>query len=145
GVRNVLYHGESSHYFDKPVGFLLAPFGLLLLISFRPCVHAWWAGVAVGAISSGRGSMEQRFYLHMHRADGHTNAIQYGNLSMLLGLWCWGGLMWARRRVRHRPLWVLFLAAGALLGITASLLSGSRGGWVGLPLVILVFYRAYSD
>jgi len=145
GVINVLYHGESSRYFDKPVRFLLAPFGLFLLIRFRPCIQAWWAGVAFGAISSGLWAIEQKFYLHIERADGHTNAIQYGNLSMLLGLWCLAGLMWARQRVRHRPLWVLFLAAGALLGITASLLSGSRGGWVGLPLVILVFYRAYSD
>src|SRR5690625_6933891 len=83
--------------------------------------------------------------MHIERATGHTNAIQYGNLSMLLVLWCLAGLMWAHHRARHRLPWVLFLAAGALLGVTASLLSGSRGGWVGLPLVLLVFYRAYSD
>lgn len=145
GIINVLYHGESSRYFDKPVRFLLAPVGLFLLMRFKPRIEAWWAGVAVGGMTSGLWAIEQKFYMHIDRATGHTNAIQYGNLSMLLGLWCLAGLMWAHHRARHRLPWVFFLAAGALLGVTASLLSGSRGGWVGLPLVLLVFYRAYSD
>src|SRR5690625_317089 len=83
--------------------------------------------------------------MHIERATGHTKAIQYCTLSMLLGQWCLAGLMCAHHPARPPLLWVLFFAVGALLGVTVSLLSGSRGGWVGLPLVLLVFHRSYSD
>src|SRR5690606_37301905 len=46
---------------------------------------------------------------------------------------------------RERRLWIALLLAGAVGGVLGSLLSGSRGGWVGLPLVLLVLYRAYSE
>ncbi|MEX2473808.1 O-antigen ligase family protein, partial [Marinobacter sp.] len=40
--------------------------------------------------------------------------------------------------------WVALLLLGALRGILSSLFSGSRGGWVGLPVVLWVLYRAYG-
>lgn len=145
GIFNVWFHDSPSRYFDKPIRFLLAPLGLFLLLRFRPRPSFWWAGIACGSIMSGLWAIEQRFFLDIERALGHTNAIQYGNLSMLLGLWCLAALLWAAHRPRHRLPWIIILTLGALFGVMASLLSGSRGGWIGLPLVLLVFYRAYSD
>src|SRR5690625_7976514 len=40
GSINVLYHGVSNRYFDKPVRVLLAPVCLFLLLRFIPCIFA---------------------------------------------------------------------------------------------------------
>ncbi|MFP3386064.1 hypothetical protein R0J92_21715, partial [Tritonibacter sp. SIMBA_163] len=78
------------------------------------------------------------------RAQGHTHVIQFVNLSMLLGVLCMAGLGWAVIQ-RHRLIWVALLAFGAAGGVLGSLFSGSRGGWVGFPIVLLVLYRAYGS
>ncbi|WP_411053171.1 hypothetical protein, partial [Tritonibacter sp. SIMBA_163] len=70
--------------------------------------------------------------------------IQFVNLSMLLGVLCMAGLGWAVIQ-RHRLIWVALLAFGAAGGVLGSLFSGSRGGWVGFPIVLLVLYRAYGS
>ena len=73
--------------------------------------------------------------LHLPRANGFTNAIQYGGLSLLLGLMCSVALLvlWDRWKPWQRAGW----AVGILLGLEGSLLSESRGGWVVLPLALL--------
>src|SRR5690625_364718 len=142
---STFYHEGNLRQLDKPLRFLLAPLGLFLLLRYPVQRTAWWLGTIVGGWSTGLWAMQQKFLLDVERATGYTHKIQYGNLSMLLGLWCLAGLLWARQQKTHRRLWTAALLSGAVLGILGSLLSGSRGGWVGLPLVALVFYRAYAD
>ena len=70
----------------------------------------------------------QALVLHLPRANGFTNAIQYGGLSLLLGLMCSVALLvlWDRWKPWQRAGW----AVGILLGLEGSLLSESRGaGW----------------
>lgn len=71
------------------------------------------------------------------------NAIQFGNLSMLLGVLCLAALGWAVVQPRRR-MWVVFFLVCALFGVAGSLFSGSRGGWIGVPFVLLVLFRAYG-
>jgi len=145
GIISALYHGGSSRLFDKPARFILAPLGLFLLLRAKDLLPAWWAGAAIGGWTTGLWAIQQKITHEVERATGYTYVIQYGNLSMLLGLWCIAGIMWARQRHQYRRAWLLLMSTGAIMGIVGSLLSGSRGGWVGIPLVLLVFYRAYAD
>src|SRR5690606_1205871 len=62
----------------------------------------------------------------------------------LTGFLCLAGLGWAYSEPQRRS-WIPFLLLGAMGGILGSLLSGSRGGWVGMPLIFLVLYRAYGS
>lgn len=140
-----LIHDGSLRQLDKPLRFLLAPWGLFLLLRYPVQSATWWIGAAVGGWSTGLWAIQQKFFLGAERATGYTHTIQYGNLSLLLGLWCLAGLLWTQQQTAHRRLWQALLISGGLLGILGSLLSGSRGGWIGLPLVLLVFYRAYAD
>ncbi len=67
----------------------------------------------------------------------HGAAIIFGNLAMLFGVLCF---IFAAYYFRFR-LFYLFLVLGAL-GVAASLLSGTRGGWivvVTLPFVLIPF------
>lgn len=141
GVLAVIDHGSKG--FDKPLRFLLAV-PVLLLILRTPPRQAWlWSGLAFGAIGAGSLAIWQRRIEGQERVDGFLQVIQFGNLSMLLGVLCLAGLGWAVVQ-RHRSMWVILLLVGALFGMLGSLLSGSRGGWIGLPVIGFVLYRGYG-
>lgn len=143
-ILDVAVHQSGSRYLDKPVRFILAVFAFALIRKYPPRLSWLWAGLAAGGILTAGWSGYQKFFLDVDRAGGFTFVIQYGNISMLIGLFCLAGLAWAYAQPQ-RGRWVPFMLLGAVGGILGSLLSGSRGGWVGLPLVLLVLYRAYSD
>ncbi|NLC36043.1 MAG: O-antigen ligase family protein, partial [Alcaligenaceae bacterium] len=143
-ILDVALHQAGSRYLDKPVRFILAAFAFVLVRKYPPRLSWLWAGLAVGGILTGGWSFYQKLFLNIDRAGGFTFVIQYGNISMLTGFLCLAGLAWAHVQPQ-RKIWVPFLLIGAAGGMMSSLLSGSRGGWVGLPLVFLVLYRAYGD
>lgn len=137
-VINMLYHGDPMREFDIPIRTLLAVPVLLLLLVYPPYPQAWWAGVASGAIAGALFSIWQFFQLQMPRPEAATsNAIHYGNVSMLMGLLALCGLEWARKQ-RRSAAWSVLLLTGCLAGIFGSIISGSRGGWIALPVCILV-------
>jgi O-antigen ligase len=137
------WDGHGSRGFDKPSRFILAIPALLWVLRYPPKLVYVWGGIALGAISAGTWGGWQKLVEGVGRAQGHTHVIQFGNLSMLLGVLCMAGLGWAVVQ-RHRGVWVALLLAGAAGGVMGSLFSGSRGGWVGFPIVLLVLYRAYG-
>ncbi|MGP9571123.1 O-antigen ligase [Halomonas sp. JB37] len=142
-LAEVWWDGQGSRGLDKPSRFILAIPALWWVLRFPPRRAFLWSGLAVGAIAAGSWAGWQKLFEGVDRAQGYTYVIQFGNLSMLLGVMCLAGLGWATVQ-RHRHVWVCFLMLGALAGILGSLFSGSRGGWVGFPIVLLVLYRAYG-
>lgn len=67
----------------------------------------------------------------------HGSPIIYGDLAMLFGLISF--LLW-RYELKDKQLKALYFLA-FVLGFFASLYSGSRGGWIGLPMVIWLFWK----
>lgn len=121
---------------DRPAKYLLALPCIFYLMTFEPRASWLWMGVAVGAVGSGLAGLYQALVLALPRANGFTNAIQYGNLSMLLAVM--SGLLLVVQWKR----WVLWqrwlLLAAIVLGGTGSVLSQSRGGWLALVLLLPV-------
>jgi len=142
-LAEVWWDAQGSRGIDKPIRFILAVPALWWVIAHPPKLAFLWGGIAVGAISAGSWAGWQKLFEGVSRAGGHTHVIQFGNLSMLLGVLCLAGLGWAVVQ-RQRNGWVAFMLLGAMGGILGSLFSGSRGGWVGFPIVLLVLYRAYG-
>lgn len=121
---------------DRPVKYLLALPCIFYLMVFKPRTAWLWTGIAVGAVGSGLVGLFQIYGLDLPRANGFTNAIQYGNLSLLLAVMSSLLLVVQFRRWR---LWQrLWLASATLLGATGSVLSQSRGGWLALALLLPV-------
>ena len=117
---------------DRVIKYLIALTALVALCVQRPRWQAVIWGCALGGLGAGLMAVWQVALQHMERAEGHTNAIQFGNLALLLALWCTAlGLAFARERGM-----ALLCTLGALGAGVASLLSGSRGGWVMLPLLL---------
>lgn len=142
-MLEVWWDGQSSSGFDKPSRFVLAIPAMLLVMAYPPKLSYLWAGLAIGAIGAGSWAGWQKLVEGEWRAGGYTHVIQFGNLSMLMGILCLAGLGWAWVQPRRMP-WLALLLVGALMGILGSLFSGSRGGWIGLPFVLLVLYRGYG-
>lgn len=114
---------------------------LFLFVRTQPREGLLWFGLAAGAILAGLNSIyevaEAGRYI---RTDGATSAITHGNTAFLMGVMAAIALPYFHRLGRPYAL----LPIGALvLGITASLLSGSRGGWVALPFLLLFLVWRY--
>lgn len=141
---NMLWHGDPSRELDMPLRALLAIAVLLLLLAYPPRAEAWWAGLAIGAIAGTALACWQLLYLHISRPQAATsNAIHYGNVSMLLGMLSLAGLDWANKQ-RHRIAWISLMGLGCVAGVAGSVLSSSRGGWIAFPICIAIFvlYRS---
>jgi len=122
--------------YDKPLKYLLALPCILFLRVYAPKPMALWTGFAVGGIGAGLTAIYQMGFKNFPRAEGYTNAIQYGDLSLLFGLICLVFLAIRSPEIRW-PMRVL-LVAGAALGMLGCLMSQSRGGWLALVLVVPV-------
>ena len=125
--------GWLPREFDKPSKYFLALPCLAYALAFAPRLAWLWGGVWLGACGSGALALYQTSVLHLPRATGYTNAIQYGNLCVLLALMC---LVLLATRPPGVQTWRrLVMAVGVVLGLVGSVLSQSRGGWVALALI----------
>lgn len=92
-------------------------------------------GLIVGAVGAGVYAIAEIWFgiesLYPERASGATNPVFFGNLSLLMGVMAFS--FWPV--CKHRRCYVLLVAA-LILGLIASMLSGSRGGWLAVPLLL---------
>ena len=121
---------------DRPIKYALVLLAMPAIIVWLKSAHPLKWGVWVGAWGAAVTAAWQLHVWHWDRASGYTNAIPFGQVSLLLGIWSWA---WARQAqsAAHR----LFGWSAALAGIYACLASETRGAWVVLPfLVVLVLW-----
>ncbi|MFL6671661.1 MAG: O-antigen ligase family protein [Massilia sp.] len=126
----------TANNLEKPTRMLLAVSALALVLAVRPPRRALWWGVIAGTLA-GLGLVAwQRVGLHIDRPGGLINPITFGDVSLCLALLA----MVAASDFRAQR--QAFLPAlGALAGLAASLLTGTRGGLVALPVAALMFAR----
>lgn len=133
---NGVHHAQLREY-DAPARLLLAVPVLLVLCAWPARAQAWWGGVALGAVGAGIFAV----FMHPDTREldfgGITNPIQYGNISMLLGLLSLAGAGWAMRQPR-RGWWLAAVLLGSAGGVLGAVLSGSRGSWLALPVCMCI-------
>lgn len=124
----------------------LAALAFMMVRAVPPRPSAWWVGLALSGLGVGGWAAWQKWIVGLTRATGHPplHSIFFGNLALLMALLCLAGLGWAWQQRSTRFCWVALLLSGAMGGGLASALSGTRGGWLALPLVIWVFYCGYA-
>ncbi|MDM7323064.1 MAG: O-antigen ligase family protein [Gammaproteobacteria bacterium] len=135
--------GERLSTLDNPSRLLLLLVVLWGLWCWPFRLEAVWLGASLGAFGGLGIALYQRFILEMPRAEGFQHPIMFGDVAMLLGLLALVGLAHALHTRRLRRMLVLYLAA-SLAGLVTSLLSGTRGGWIGLPVILFALYRYYA-
>lgn len=143
GAVSWRYHGNDLQSLDLPSRYLLA-IPIFLLMLAHPVKLTWLnAGFIVGAIAAGTVAAWERYSLGAERAAGFTGGIQFGDLALMMAVFCVAAFVAGDWLFRKPALW----RAASLLGIAggsyASIMSGARGGWVAIPFVMLVFCAAY--
>ena len=118
---------------DRPFRFLVAIPLLVMLLVFQGRQSLLWWGVTIGSILAFFVGFYERFYLGYSRASNGMVAIMFGDTAMLLGLISAVSAMYYLSQKQKNA--VVFALLSALCGIGASFLSGSRGGWIALPLI----------
>jgi len=98
----------------------------------------FWYGLILGTlISSGIALYE--INTHHSRASGATNAIIFGNLALCMGTMSLASIGWFKQQNK----WLIILPIiTAILGLVTCALSGTRGGLLSIPfiLIILLWY-----
>jgi O-antigen ligase len=133
----MLARGEKLTVLDKPSRMLMAISAMTAVVAVRASRRALWWGASAGAVAALPFIAWQRFGLHIDRPGGFINSITFGDLAMLLALLALAGAI----DMRERPRDALLAGIGALAGLAASVLTGTRGGWAALVLAALVLGR----
>jgi O-antigen ligase len=124
----------------------IAAFFLLAVRVFTPSLHWLWAGVCCGALGTGVIAIYERVVIGLERADNGINAIPFGNLSLLMAVLSLVAAIYYFQQRRQFYSWLLVLAiSAAFMGFLASLLSGTRGGWVSIPFLSALLLPATKN
>jgi len=134
---NMALFGGGLNLLERP-GHLLRAFLIYYAVSRLGLSRAsLTAGLALAALTACGIALYETRVLHEARVfgfRGHWNAVPFGNFSLLLGLLCGLAALWPWRQARMA--WKLVAACAGAAGLAASLLSGSRGGWITLPVLL---------
>lgn len=133
----MLYRVHDPNVLDRPLRMCLMLSAALVVLVARPPARALWLGAAAGAWLSLGFVVWQRLWLGIVRPGGLMNPITFGDLALCLSLLSLAGAIQAGD-VRSGVLGRMVAAAGVLAGLAASLLSGSRGGWLMLSLLVVL-------
>lgn len=131
-IWSTLRFGSKPSFLDNPSRQLLVVAAIGLVPLLKPKVHWFWYGLFVGAIGAGGLAIYQRFGLNWDRAGGFHHIIMFGDIAMALGLMALAGISYFRNTRLSLMPYVAFIA-----GLTASILSGTRGGWIVLILSVV--------
>ncbi len=125
-----LHEKWASRELGTYIPFLFVAFGLWGVRRYKPKAHYLWAGLAIGALGAAVFSGYQALGLGL-RAGGFTHSIQFGNIALLMGVLCL-----VRALVVFEVTWFNgLMCAGFVAGMSASVWSQTRGGWLALLLI----------
>jgi O-antigen ligase len=131
---------EFAGLSNTPRFLLFLPLLLLfrkLGLREREFLHAVvWGGITVGLYA---------IFISLSKDDrpeGCHNTIIFGDLALLLGMFSLMGTKWFQGNMAM----IAFSVSSSFLTIMASFLSGTRGGWVAIPVfLVVVFNYILSD
>lgn len=127
---------------DFFVKYALGAFCAITIANITISPRVLGGSLALGCISAGVLAIYQ--FPIFGRSEGFTNAIRFGDIAIYMGVACWILAAACGSRIER-----MVLVMGGAMGVLASLLSLSRGGWIllaCLPLLAMYFvpqhYRA---
>lgn len=139
-----LYHGDADPgAYERLLPFVLLPAMAWTIRAGAWTPQSWLAAVAVAALLSGAYATYQFLTLGGIRAEGATgNAIKFGNGAVLLATICLFAAQFYPFQ-KNSLIWRMGLVASSIVATFASLLSGSKGGWLALILIALISGYAF--
>jgi ADP-heptose:LPS heptosyltransferase/O-antigen ligase len=123
-----LVFGDGLHALDGPSRML---FALSCIGYLRPGIRWFWFGLCFGAIGAAVVAINESMLSGGERVAGFTHhPISFGDLAVAMGV-----LALCSQSEFRRGRWAPLPIIALLCGVVASVLSGSRGAWLGLLLL----------
>ncbi|VVE30213.1 O-antigen ligase [Pandoraea pneumonica] len=145
-IVELLHRNVVANTLDSPVRFLVALLVFLGLRHIATTIPKWIdLTFGLGAISAAVMALYSTAETLSTRAEStFLNPIHFGDIALLLGVLSIVAIHWFRR---DRFWIVAFKLLGGTAGCYASWASQSRGGWVALPVLIVVWflYKPHAD
>lgn len=136
-LSQIYHHDLIARYFDSDVRFLLAIPVMLALrhVGTRTLAVMEYA-FPLGAIAAFAAVMATNPRVTADASTSFMNHIHLGDLALLLGFLSLFSVNWIRT---DHPMVKLFKILGLIAGLTVSVLSSARGGWIAIPVFVFVF------
>ena len=126
----------SWNEFKEPSRFILVLPIFFALKFIRFPIAYLYAGIVFGAIWAGLQGLYQSEYLNVYRAGGGASHVTaFGNISLLLGMMSLASLKLTEHK---KPTVAVVVLLALSFGLAASMTSGSKGGWISLPLLFWI-------
>ena len=142
-VLDVIFRDLRLRYLDYYLRFVLALPIFFALRKVKVDLTPLVIGILIGSIGTGVFALYQNFYLQNFQRGGDSLGyiirINFGNISLLLGMMSLAGLFLIKE-IRFKKTYILLSLLAFILGMTGSVLSGSRGGWIAVPFFISLFF-----
>lgn len=139
-----IYHREFvAETYDSPARFLLVVpiFMALRNVNIKSLIGLQF-GFPLATITAFVLIMSGESYNNSSRAGLYfINEIHFGDLTLILGVLSALSINWGTRDSIYT---LLFKIIGLFAGLVDSMLSGSRGGWLAIPFIILI-WMIYKD
>lgn len=140
---------EGLGGWDRPSKFVFGIACLLFVSPAAPRPRAQFWGLLAGCLGAGAVALWQTHVEGVPRVSGfptgRTNAIQWGNLALLLGTMLAMQTLALREQLSRAGVTAACLAV--LMAFNASVLAQSRGGWLALllafPVGLYLLWRFY--
>ncbi len=136
-LSQIYHHDLIARYFDSDARFLLAIPVMLALrhVGTRTLAVMEYA-FPLGAIAAFAAVMATNPRFTADASTSFINHIHLGDLVLLLGFLSLFSVNWIRT---DHPMVKLFKILGLIAGLTVSVLSSARGGWIAIPVFVFVF------
>ncbi|MBE0469425.1 MAG: O-antigen ligase family protein [Methyloprofundus sp.] len=135
---DVLLRDLRLKYLDYYLRFILViPIYFALRqtkVNLKPFIN----GILIGALGAGVFAIYQTMFIDVHNVHGYLMKINFGNLGLLLGVMSITGLF-LLPEVSYKKTLILLCLLSFGFGLTASILSGTRGGWIAMPFFVSLF------
>ena len=137
----MLIHG-NWHWgeFANPGRLLLVLPVFLAVRRFGVAKEWFYLGLMAGAVGAGCFGFYQKYLLQLTVAHGHIHKIQFGDISLMLGVLSLTYAIGDRAERLNKLLLIGALLAFAF-GVMGSITSGTRGGWIAVPLMMWLILR----
>lgn len=144
-MLNMALTGWAMNLLDRPLHLAYSVLLMLLVARRGMSMRAFIVATMVAALASGLIAYHEAVIAGHERVfglGGRWNAVPFGNFSLLMGSLSLAGALALQNGDGLDPRWLLAgLLAFASAGY-ASMMSGARGGWLALPVLLLIATHA---
>lgn len=140
-LLNMAMTGWAPGYLDRPAHLLLGWMIFFLIGRYGLKRDTLFYAAFVAALTAFGIAIFESVYLGNERVWGlgrRWNAVPFGNFSMLFGFFCLCGVFAFTEKGLSSNVRSLLGLVGFVCGLSASILSGSRGGWMAAPFLVIL-------